>query len=65
MVDADFGNDSEKILPASLPDFSFNPVFMSKLLKSLPEDELNFIKEGNKFFVIGESGFVSIIMEAA
>lgn len=63
MVDSDFGNDSEKILPASLPDFSFNPVFMSKLLKSLPDDELNFIKEGNKFFVTGESGFVSIIME--
>src|SRR5690606_21604047 len=61
MEDADFGNDYEKPLPAKLPDFSFNPAFMGKLLKSLPDDELTFVKDANKYFVTGESDFVSLI----
>lgn len=63
MIDEDYGNDAEKPLQKELPDFSFNPVFMSKLLKSVPDDELTFLKDGNKYFITGESGFVSLIVE--
>jgi hypothetical protein len=63
MIDVDYGNEAEKQLPAPLPDFSFNPLFMGKLLKSLPDTELDFTKEGKRIFITGKSGFVSLIMD--
>jgi hypothetical protein len=65
MVDVDYGNDYEKPLPSLLPDFSFNPAYMGKLLKSLPDTELSFVKDGDKYFITGGSGFVSLIMKSA
>jgi hypothetical protein len=64
MVDVDYGNDAEKELTQSLPDFSFSPVFMGKLLKSLPDEELSFVKDGNKYFIT-KSDYISLIMDVA
>ena len=64
MKDPDQENDQEIPLPVELPYFSFNPTYMSKLLKSLPDDDLTFIKDERRYFVTGESGFISLIMEA-
>jgi hypothetical protein len=64
MVDADYGIDYEKPLPVTLPDFSFNPSMMGKLLKSLPDDKLKFLKADKKMYITGENGgYVSVIME--
>lgn len=64
MVDADYGIDYEKPLPVALPDFSFNPTMMGKLLKSLPDDKLKFLKADKKMYITGENGgYVSLIME--
>lgn len=66
MIDPDFGIDYKKELPTRLPDFSFNPSYMGKLLKSLPDDNLKFLKGQNKYYVTGEKGnYVSLIMELA
>lgn len=63
MTDSAYEIDYEKPLSAKLPDFVFNPVFMSKLLKSVPDTMVTFLKSGNKCYVTGDSGFVSLIME--
>lgn len=66
MVDVDYGIDCKEELPVSLPDFSFNPAYMGKLLKALPDENLKFLKDQNKYYITGEKGnYVSLIMELA
>lgn len=62
MEDKDFGISGEKELSVELGDLAFNPSFMGKLLKALPDEEVIFTKSDNKFFITGESGFISLIM---
>lgn len=63
MEDDDYGISCEKELSVELDDFNFNPSFMGRLLKSVPDDTVTFIRAKQKYFVTGESGFVSLIME--
>lgn len=63
MIDSGYGIDYEKPLVKSMPNFTFNPAILGKMLKSLPDETLTFSKADNKFYVTGESGFVSLIME--
>lgn len=43
--------------------FHFNPVMMNTLLKGVPDETLTFHQSENKYYITGESGFVSLIME--
>ena len=63
MNDADFGVSCETELPIELGDFTFNPSFMGKLLMSLPDEEVTFIKNKDRFYITGKSGFTSLIMQ--
>ena len=63
MQDAAYGIDIEIPLSAKLDNFSFNPVIMAKMLKALPDEKLKFVRSTNKYFITGDSGFVSLIME--
>lgn len=63
MTDGGFGIEYEKPLSVKLSNFSFNPVVMSKMLKSIPDEKVSFIKDKDKYYVTGESGFVALIME--
>lgn len=51
------GDDMEK--------FNFNPALMAKLLKSVPDDTLTFNRMGNRYYITGDSGFVSLIIGLA
>lgn len=53
----------EDTLSSPLKNFMFNPSFMGKLLKSLPDEKVFFSHSQNKYFVTGEGGYVSLIME--
>lgn len=63
MEDADFSISAESEISAELDDFVFNPSFMAKMLKSVPDETVTFIRSKQKYFVTGKSGFVSLIME--
>lgn len=63
MVDSSYGINIETPISATLENFVFNPILMQRLLKSLPDESVKFIKGTNKYFIIGDSGFVSLIME--
>lgn len=61
MVNSEY--DYKKDLSFIVSDFVFNPAIMLKTLKSIPDDNVYFLKDGNKFYIKGDSGFVSVIME--
>jgi hypothetical protein len=63
MEDAAYGIKYEKPISVILKDFSFNPALMGKLLKSVPDEQVYFIRGDKKYYVTGASGFVSLIME--
>lgn len=63
MVDKNYGINYEKPIQAKLKNFYFNPALMGKLLKSLPEENVYFTLDNSKYFITGESGFISLIME--
>ena len=63
MINTDYGIEYEKPLSAELEDFTFNPALMGKLLKSIPDENVYFTLDKNKYFITGESGFISLIME--
>lgn len=50
-------------LTETLQDFRFNPGIMLKLLKSIPDSMITLAPSSRKYFITGESGFVSLIME--
>lgn len=63
MVDADYGINHEHPISVELPEFNFNPSIMSKMLKSLPNEEIILIRSKDRYYVTGESGYVALIME--
>lgn len=43
--------------------FNFNPIYMNKVLKAVPDAELTFNKVGdNRYYITGDSGFVALIL---
>lgn len=64
MVDAAYSLNIETPVSASFDTFGFNPHYMAKMLKSLPDEQVTFTRANNKYFVTGESGFVALIMES-
>lgn len=66
MVDAVHERDTSKEIEAtgSCKDvFHFSPSMMNTLLKNVPDDLLTFHQADSKYYITGESGFVSLIME--
>lgn len=63
MKDSAYEIDYEKPLSVQLEDFTFNPVYMGKLLKSVPDEMVTFTRAESKYYITGDSGFVSLIME--
>lgn len=64
MVDAGYGINIETNISATLDTFGFSPAYMIRMLKSLPGETLQFIRGKNKYYITGETGFVSLIMES-
>jgi hypothetical protein len=62
MTDAAYGITNTSPMDIVLEDFTFNPWLMSRMLKSLPGDELQFIRSGAKYYVT-DGNFVALIME--
>jgi len=63
MVDKDYGVTIETPVSFNIGEFTFNPSIMLKMLKSVPDEQLKFVRAPSKYFVTGESGFVGLIME--
>lgn len=63
MVDAAYNINIEIPISSTLDTFGFNPHYMAKMLRSLPDESLQFLRATNKYFITGESGFVALIME--
>lgn len=65
MKDNDYGVDVVKELEAtgSADSFNFNPAIMNRLLKSLPENHLKFIKADKKYYIKGDSDYITLIMQ--
>lgn len=42
--------------------FNFNPAYMNTILKSVPDTLLTFNQVENKYYITGDSGFVSLII---
>lgn len=63
MVDSAYELNISQPLSASLPNFSFNPVFMNRLLKSIPDEIISVVNVPARFYITGGSEFVSLIME--
>lgn len=63
MIDSDYENDYEKDLSVSLPEFTFNPAQFNVVLKALPDEKISVLKEKNKYYITGDGGYVSLIME--
>lgn len=63
MIDSAFGIDIDIPMIAPMENFSFNPAMMVKMLKSIPDDKMRWVSSGNKYFLTGASGFVSLIMK--
>lgn len=62
MNDAAYSISNTSPLDVMLEDFTFNPGLMSKLLKSVPGDNLQFVKSGAKYYIT-DGNFVALIME--
>lgn len=66
MKDADFERDVQKDISVTGMDvesFSYMPVNMNQLLKNVPDSDLTFWQSKNKYYITGESGFTTLIME--
>lgn len=65
MKDADFSIDVDQKIEVpgkSDAEFGYNPAYMNRLLKAVPDSELNFYQGPNKYFITGKN-FTSLIME--
>lgn len=66
MVDHDYNINVKRLLSVSgemKGEFPYIAVLMSKLLKSAPDEDLIFYQGNKKFYIIGDSGFTSLVME--
>lgn len=62
MNDAAYAINNTSPMDVVIEDFTFNPGLMSKLLKSVPGDTLQFVKSGAKYYIT-DGTFVALIME--
>lgn len=66
MKDTDYDRDVEKDIPVTGEDvslFAYMPVNLNQLLKNVPDAYLIFYQAKNKYYITGESGFTTLIME--
>lgn len=64
-VDGDYGVDNEKEIDVSGDigtKFKYDAHQMIRLLKTAPDDDVTFSRNGNVMYITGESGFTSLIM---
>lgn len=65
-IDRDYGVDNEKeidVAGSMIDKFKYDAALMNRLLKTAPDEELSFRQSKNMFYITGESGFTSLIME--
>lgn len=65
MKDADYERDIVKdvVIEGKMEgEFMFMPIYMNQLLKNVPDTDLTFYQEKDKYYVTGDSGFTSLIM---
>lgn len=66
--DRDYGVDNEKeidVVGTMENKFKYDAALMNRLLKTAPDDELTFYQAESRFYITGDSGFTSLIMELA
>lgn len=66
MKDADYERDVEKDISVTGEDvslFGYMPVNLNQLLKNVPDADVTFYQAKNKYYITGESGFTTLIME--
>lgn len=66
VVDADYSRNSEKLIDVvggMNGKFQYDAALMNKILKSAPDEELTFYQSNRLFYITGDSGFSSLIME--
>lgn len=66
VVDAKYSRDGEKeieVVGKMTGIFRYDAELMNKILKSSPDEELTFHQSNNMFYICGESGFSSLIIE--
>lgn len=66
VVDGDYSRDGEKevdVVGKMTGSFRYDAALMNKILKSSPDEELTFHQSDHKFYITGESGFNSLIIE--
>lgn len=64
--DRDYGVDNEKeidVVGKMESKFKYDAALMNRLLKTAPDDELTFHQSKAMFYITGDSGFTSLIME--
>jgi hypothetical protein len=66
MKDADYERDVQKDISVTGEDvdkFAYMPVNLNQLLKNVPDADLTFYQAKNKYYITGESGCTTLIME--
>lgn len=66
MKDSDYERDVEKDISVTGEDvslFAYMPVNLNQLLKNVPDNDVTFYQAKNKYYITGESGFTTLIME--
>lgn len=66
MVDVDYNINVKRVVTASGTmngRFKYIASLMSKLLKTAPDDEITFYQADKRFYITGDSGFTSLVME--
>lgn len=65
-VNSDYGVDNEKeieVVGEMGDKFQYDAVILNRLLKTAPDEELNFSRVKGMMYITGDSGFTSLIME--
>lgn len=68
VIDGNYSRDGEEeidVVGKMTGSFRYDAALMNKILKSAPDEELTFHQSDHKFYITGESGFSSLIIELA
>lgn len=66
MKDTDYERDVIKdvsIEGGDVGSFAYMPVNLNQLMKNVPDSDLTFYQAKNKYYITGETGFTTLIME--
>lgn len=66
MIDEDYGRQNTRLVAASgdiARTFRYHPIHLNRILKVIPDHEITFYEDQKKFYITGDSGFISLIAE--